>query len=43
MRKLTLGFMFLILVQGAALAQSSSDRRGWGYVVGGVGGTSGNG
>lgn len=43
MRKIILGFMLLILAQGAALAQGSSDRRGWGYAVGGVGGTSGNG
>ena len=43
MRRIILGFMFLILIQGAALAQSSDDRRGWGYVVGGAGVTSGNG
>lgn len=43
MRRIILGFMFLILIQGAALAQSSSDHRGWGYAVGGVGGISGNG
>ena len=39
MRRIILGFMFLILIQGAALAQG----RGWGYAVGGVGGIAGNG
>jgi hypothetical protein len=41
MRKITALIMFLVVAQATALAQT--DRRGWGYAVGGVGGTSGNG
>ena len=44
MRRIILGMIFLIMANVAALAQtSSSDRRAWGYFVGGVGATSGNG
>ena len=44
MRRIILGMIFLIMANGAALAQTSgSDRKAWGYFVGGVGATSGNG
>ena len=44
MRRIILGMIILIMTNGAALAQTSgSDRKAWGYFVGGVGATSGNG
>jgi hypothetical protein len=43
MRKIILGVILLMLAQGVTLAQSSNERRGWGYAVGGVGAASGNG
>jgi len=43
MRRIVLGFIFLLVLQSAALAQGSRDRRGWGYLFGGAGGTGGNG
>lgn len=42
MRKMILGAMFLMMVQGMALAQGSNERRGWGYVFGGAGASSGD-
>ncbi|MFY9557232.1 MAG: outer membrane beta-barrel protein [Blastocatellia bacterium] len=41
MRKMLVGVMFLLVIQGAALAQSS-ERRGWGYVFGGAGASTGD-
>jgi len=44
MRRIIIGLIFLTLAHGVALAQSSSNSaRGWGYFVGGVGATAGNG
>lgn len=42
MRKMILGAIFVMVVQGAALAQGASERRGWGYVFGGAGASSGD-
>jgi len=43
MKKIIVGFLFLVLTSGAALAQGSNQRRAWGYVYGGVGGETGGG
>lgn len=43
MRRIVAIMMFLIAAHTVAFAQSSGERRGWGYAVGGVGGTSGDG
>ncbi|HSB10889.1 MAG TPA: hypothetical protein VLM38_15490 [Blastocatellia bacterium] len=44
MRRIIIGLIFLTLAHAVALAQtSSSSPRGWGYFVGGVGATAGNG
>lgn len=43
MRKIIVGLIMLIAIQGVAFAQSSSEPRGWGYAFGGVGGASGSG
>ena len=42
MRKIILGAILLVTLQGVAGAQTS-ERRAWGYGFGGVGGSSGNG
>jgi Outer membrane protein beta-barrel domain len=42
MRKFIVAAIFLMLIQGIALAQSSNERRGWGYVFGGAGASSGD-
>jgi hypothetical protein len=42
MRRMILMAMILMTVQGMALAQSSSERRGWGYAFGGAGASSGD-
>ena len=36
-----MAIMFLILAQGMAFGQASNERKGWGYVFGGVGGRDG--
>jgi hypothetical protein len=41
MKKTLMAIMFLILAQGLAFGQSSSERRGWGYVFGGIGARTG--
>jgi hypothetical protein len=41
MRKIILGAIFLMAVQGAALAQGSTERKAWGYVFGGAGAATG--
>jgi hypothetical protein len=43
MRKIIIATLFLFLLSSLALAQSPNDRKGWGYVFGGVGGVSGGG
>jgi opacity protein-like surface antigen len=43
MRKIIVGVILLMAAQGVALAQGSTDRKGWGYAFGGVGGASGSG
>jgi hypothetical protein len=43
MRKIILGVLFLIIASGVALAQSSNQRRAWGYVFAGAGGATGSG
>ena len=43
MRKIIVAVALLMAVQGVALAQTSADRRAWGYVFGGAGGASGSG
>jgi len=40
MRKVLFAIAVLVTVQGLALGQTSSERRGWGYVFAGVGGRS---
>lgn len=42
MRKVILAAIFLMVVQGAALAQGSNERRGWGYGFAGAGASSGD-
>jgi hypothetical protein len=42
MRKIILGAMFLMAIQGAALAQGSTERKAWGYGFGGAGASSGD-
>ena len=42
MRRLILVAIVLTMIQGAALAQSSPERKGWGYVVAGAGSSSGD-
>lgn len=42
MRRIILGVILLIAVQGVALAQSSTERRGWGYMFGGAGAATGD-
>lgn len=41
MRKIILGAIFLITIQGAALAQGTPERKAWGYVFGGAGAATG--
>lgn len=43
MRKIIVAVMFLVLVQGVTLAQTINERRAWGYVFGGIGGSTGGG
>jgi len=44
MRRIIVGVLFMVLAQGVARAQTSGNSpRGWGYFVGGVGATTGNG
>jgi hypothetical protein len=43
MRKIIVGILFLMVASGIALAQSSNQHRGWGYVFGGVGSATGGG
>jgi hypothetical protein len=40
MRRFVVALIFLVLAQGAASAQTSGERKGWGYVFGAVGGRS---
>ena len=42
MRKIIQVAIILFAIQGVAFAQSSNERRGWGYVFGGVGASSGD-
>lgn len=42
MRKMILAALFLIVIQGIALAQGPKERKAWGYVFGGAGGSSGD-
>ena len=42
MRRFFAVVFFLILVQAAAFAQSTGDRRGWGYAFGGAGASGGD-
>ena len=42
MRKMILGAIFLMVVQGIALAQGSKEHKAWGYVFGGAGASSGD-
>jgi hypothetical protein len=42
MRKMIVTAIILLTVQGIALAQGKTDRRGWGYVVGGAGASAGD-
>lgn len=42
MRKTIIAAIFLVMVQGIAFAQSSPERRGWGYVFGAAGASSGD-
>ena len=41
-RKMILMAIVMLMVQGLALAQGSSERRGWGYVFAGAGASSGD-
>lgn len=41
MRKIILGAIFLMVIQGAALAQGTTERKAWGYVFGGAGAATG--
>jgi hypothetical protein len=41
MKRSIIATMLLILIQGLAFGQSSNERKGWGYVFGGVGGRDG--
>ena len=43
MKKLMTAVAILILCQGLAMGQTSDERKGWGYLFGGVGGRSGAG
>jgi len=43
MRKILVAIVLVISVQVVVCAQTSGERKGWGYVVGGVGGASGSG
>jgi hypothetical protein len=43
MRKMMTAITLLVLIQAVALGQSPTDKRAWGYVFGGGGGTSGGG
>jgi hypothetical protein len=43
MRKFIVGVVLLMAVHGVVLAQGTTDRKGWGYAFGGVGGASGSG
>ena len=43
MRKIFVVVILMMSIQGIALAQSSNQRRGWGYFVGGAGANVGNG
>lgn len=43
MRKIIAAVVLLMAAQAVALAQTTSEHRGWGYAVGGVGGASGSG
>jgi hypothetical protein len=42
MRKIILSAIILVAIQGVALAQTPNERRGWGYVFGGAGASSGD-
>lgn len=42
MRKIIITAIVLMTIQGIALAQGSNERRGWGYVFGGAGASSGD-
>jgi hypothetical protein len=42
MRKMILAVIFLMVIQGIALAQGSNERKAWGYVFGGAGASSGD-
>lgn len=41
MRKIITAITFVALIQAVAFAQSTSDKKAWGYVFGGAGGNSG--
>jgi len=42
MRKIIITAIVMMTIQGIALAQGSNERRGWGYVFGGAGASSGD-
>jgi hypothetical protein len=41
-RKMIMAMIFLMVIQGIALAQASKERKAWGYVFGGAGASSGD-